>query len=319
MDILTSERGSDAALVVLPAKPAFVAAVLVVVLFARVLGRCRAASGRPRSDLLRDAAADVFGPEFLATARALAVACGPRALAAAVAVEALREGAVLVGCLLRHESGAGLAGCADFAAVRIFSHAMDAADGAGAPVIPFYEMGQDAAELVGEALVLLWNGNAGGGSTSEPPPAFAPLQIFLHRLPPVRVGLSSGLAGGAAVVLAGVAGGRGGWPELFHDCASSSSGVVTPSSSSDTWTSFLSPGPPAPGLRRGAAFSRPAAIVFTEDEPERISSFPGNGATGAIACSLDVEAAAEAESSRATRSRSRAFFGSPLPARLERS
>src|SRR4051812_18143418 len=87
----------------------------------------------------------------------------------------------------------------------------------------------------------------------------SPPRILLHRLdlPPAllrgRVGvrLADRLATPPAVFLAGVAGvGLGHWAvSLVVLAGCCSRGVVTPNSSSEMWTSALSPGPPGPWVR----------------------------------------------------------------------
>jgi hypothetical protein len=149
---------------------AFVVTVLAVGLSARWANRWWVARGGPRPTLLQRAIREQLPDDGdLAAAgtsprpRVLVGTYGSEALAPAALLEARRAGATLVVCFVReiavasYKHGAG--GAAeraltletDPAAQRTFARYLDLAHEAGVPVLPVYDTGPSAAELMAEA------------------------------------------------------------------------------------------------------------------------------------------------------------------------
>jgi amino acid transporter len=139
---------------------AFVSVVLAVGLTARVVTR-RVAARAGRPSLLRQAIAEQLTPEALARPRVMVGTYGSVAMAPAALRAARDAGAALVVCFIRqvslsfkYEGGARADLDKDLAAQRTFARFLDAGHDAGVPVLPVYDMGPDAAELMAEAAAI---------------------------------------------------------------------------------------------------------------------------------------------------------------------
>lgn len=138
----------------------FVSIVMAVGLGARAVtkwlqGRCGA-----RPSLLRQAIAEQLTPEAMARPKILLGTYGSEALAPAALAEASRGGFTLVVCFIRqvalsykHE-GRRLTIDTDIAALRTFSRYLELAHKMHVPILPVYDMGSDAAELIAETAAI---------------------------------------------------------------------------------------------------------------------------------------------------------------------
>ena len=137
----------------------FVAIVMTVGLSARMLTRWFSGR-RPRPSLLRQAIAEQLGGDALARPKLLLGTYGSEQLAPAALSEARHEHATLVVCFIRqvalsykYESNRPTLDT-DQAAVKTFSRYLDLGHDFGVPVLPVYDMGSDAAELLAETAAI---------------------------------------------------------------------------------------------------------------------------------------------------------------------
>ncbi|HYO10562.1 MAG TPA: APC family permease [Tepidisphaeraceae bacterium] len=135
---------------------AFVTIVMIVGLSARQLTRYLARRRPDRPSLLRRAIADQLQGANLARRRILIGTYGSDLLATAALEEARRLDAALVVCFIRQVKLSykydekRLTIDTDPAALRAFSRFLELGHQAGVPVIPVYDSGPDAAELLAE-------------------------------------------------------------------------------------------------------------------------------------------------------------------------
>jgi len=137
----------------------FVCAVMVVGLVARALNKKLAVRKGPRPSLLRQAIMQQLGAGALNRPRVLVGTYGSCALAERALTLAKRTGATLVVCFirsvrLRYNLDRQLTMDTDIAALRTFARFLDLGDGMGVPVLPIYDSGDNAAELLAEAAAL---------------------------------------------------------------------------------------------------------------------------------------------------------------------
>jgi hypothetical protein len=137
---------------------AFVGVVLAVGLTARFLTRRLAARKGPRPSLLRQAIMEQLSPESLARPKVLLGTYGSDALAPAALAECRRTGSLLVVCFVRqvhlsykYEYAGRLTIDTDLAALRTFSRFLDLGHACGVEVVPVYDTGPDAVELMAES------------------------------------------------------------------------------------------------------------------------------------------------------------------------
>jgi len=138
----------------------FVSIVMAVGLLARSLTKELQRRRGDRPSLLRQAIAEQLTPEALGNPKLLLGTYGSDALAPAAMEEAKRRGATLVVCFIRqialsykHE-GRRLTIDTDLAALRTFSRYLDLAHTWKVPILPVYDMGPDAAELIAETAAI---------------------------------------------------------------------------------------------------------------------------------------------------------------------
>ncbi|HWE96977.1 MAG TPA: APC family permease [Tepidisphaeraceae bacterium] len=134
----------------------FVSVVMAVGLGARALTKLLQTRRGERPSLLRQAINEQLTPDALSRPKLLLGTYGSDALAPAALAQARRTNSTLVICFVRqvalsykHE-GRRLTIDTDGAALRTFSRFLDLAHGTGVPVMPVYDMGPDAAELMAE-------------------------------------------------------------------------------------------------------------------------------------------------------------------------
>jgi amino acid transporter len=134
----------------------FVLLVMGIGLAARQVTRL-AAARRPKPSLLRQAIMEQLTPEAFGKPKVLLGTYGSEALAPAALRVAKQVGAALVACFIRQvslsykyeaERKPGVE--TDLAAQRTFARFLDLGHAAGVPVIPVYDCGPDAAELMAE-------------------------------------------------------------------------------------------------------------------------------------------------------------------------
>jgi hypothetical protein len=134
----------------------FVCIVMAVGLTARQLNKMLAARKGERPSLLRQAILEQLTPEAMAKSRILIGTYGNDSLARAVMEEARRLDAALVVCFIRNVGLSfkydekGLTIDTDPAALRTFARFLDLGHETGVPIIPVYDTGPDAAELLAE-------------------------------------------------------------------------------------------------------------------------------------------------------------------------
>jgi hypothetical protein len=138
----------------------FVLIVMAVGLAARQVTRL-AAARRPKPSLLRQAISEQLTPDALTKRRMMIGTYGSAAVAPAAFQVAKQEGAALVVCFIRqvalsykYEGGKKPDIDTDLAAQRTFARFLDIGHSAGVPVIPVYDTGPDAAELMAEAAAI---------------------------------------------------------------------------------------------------------------------------------------------------------------------
>jgi amino acid transporter len=137
---------------------AFVTIVMIVGLIARAVTKKLAARKGPRPSLLRQAIMEQLSPTAMARPRLLLGTYGSEALAGAALLEARRLNATLVVCFIRgvmlsykyDGQEARLSVDTDLAAHRTFARFLDLGHQLGVPVLPVYDSGPNAAELIAE-------------------------------------------------------------------------------------------------------------------------------------------------------------------------
>lgn len=135
---------------------AFVTIVMAVGLIARAVTR-RLAARRPKPSLLRRAIAEQLPPEVMARPKIMIGTYGSVELAPAAIAEAARAEAALVVSFVRqvslsykYESEQRLDIDSDLAAQRAFARFLELGYEAGVPIVPVYDTGADAAEVMAE-------------------------------------------------------------------------------------------------------------------------------------------------------------------------
>ncbi|MDB5332828.1 MAG: amino acid permease [Phycisphaerales bacterium] len=134
----------------------FVSVVMAVGLGARALTKLLQARRGERPSLLRQAIHEQLTPDALSRPKLLLCTYGSDALAPVALAEARRTNSTLMVCFVRQvtlsyrHQGRRLTIDTDAAALRTFSRFLDHAHGTGVPVLPVYDMGPDAAELIAE-------------------------------------------------------------------------------------------------------------------------------------------------------------------------
>ncbi|MDB5357368.1 MAG: amino acid permease [Phycisphaerales bacterium] len=138
----------------------FVSVVMAVGLSARALTKWLKARRAERPSLLRQAINEQLTPDAMARPKLLLGTYGSDVLAPAALAEAKRTNSTLVVCFIRqialsykHE-GRRLTIDTDVAALRTFSRFLDHAHATGVPILPVYDMGPDAAELMAETAAI---------------------------------------------------------------------------------------------------------------------------------------------------------------------
>lgn len=136
----------------------FVCIVMIVGLGARQLNKMLAKRKGPKLTLLRQAIMEQLDAEALAKPKILIGTYGSDALATAAFEEAKRTSSTLVVCFIRElrlDFGVGqLSMDTDLAALRTFAHFLDLGHQYGVPVLPIYDSGPNAPELIAEAAAL---------------------------------------------------------------------------------------------------------------------------------------------------------------------
>jgi hypothetical protein len=128
----------------------------VVGLAARQLNKWLATRKGPKPSLLRQAITEQLTAEALAGPKILVGTYGSDALARAAAAAAKAEGATLVICFIREITlsmkfeSSRLTIDGDLAALRVFAKYLDVGHELGVPMLPVYDTGPDAAELMAE-------------------------------------------------------------------------------------------------------------------------------------------------------------------------
>lgn len=136
----------------------FVCIVMAIGLTARALTKW-VQGRRERPSLLRQAIHEQLTADALAQPKILLGTYGSELLAPAALLEAKREHATLVVCFIRqvtlsYKYETRLTLDTDQAAVKTFSRFLDLAHGFGVPILPVYDMGYDAAELMAETAAI---------------------------------------------------------------------------------------------------------------------------------------------------------------------
>jgi len=134
----------------------FVTIVMAVGLSARQINKM-IAKRRPKVSLLRQAIMEQLTPEALLKPKLLVGTYGSEALAEPAIQEAKRSDAALVVCFIRevtlsykYESEQKLTIDTDPAAIKVFSRYLELGHAEGVPIIPVYDTGPDAVELMAE-------------------------------------------------------------------------------------------------------------------------------------------------------------------------
>ncbi|HEY8667230.1 MAG TPA: APC family permease [Tepidisphaeraceae bacterium] len=136
---------------------AFVTIVMLVGLSARQLNKWLTTRKGPRPSLLRQAIMDQLTPEALGKPKILIGTYGSEALAPVALAEAKKSGCTLVVCFVRevnlsykYDSEQQLTIDTDLAAQKAFSRFLDMGHAIGVPIIPIYDTGPNAPELMAE-------------------------------------------------------------------------------------------------------------------------------------------------------------------------
>ena len=137
----------------------FVTIVMVVGLTARQFNKWFANRKGPRPSLLRQAIMHQLGAGALDRRRVLVGTYGSDALAIPALARAKELGATLVVCFIRSVRispnwGPSLTMDTDMAALRTFARFLDLGHTMGVPVLPVYDSGEDAVELMAEAAAM---------------------------------------------------------------------------------------------------------------------------------------------------------------------
>jgi len=137
----------------------FVTIVMVVGLTARQFNKWFANRKGPRPSLLRQAIMHQLGAGALDRRRILVGTYGSDALALPALARAKELGATLVVCFIRSVRispnwGPSLTMDTDMAALRTFARFLDLGHTMGVPVLPVYDSGEDAVELMAEAAAM---------------------------------------------------------------------------------------------------------------------------------------------------------------------
>ena len=138
----------------------FVTVVMILGLTARQLSKWFANRKGPQLSLLRTAVVEQLTPDAFARPKLLIGTYGSHAVAAAAFVEAKKENASLVVCFIRevhlsYKWDQALNIDSDLAAQRTFARFLELGHASGVPVIPIYDSGSDAAELIAENAAML--------------------------------------------------------------------------------------------------------------------------------------------------------------------
>jgi amino acid transporter len=138
----------------------FVSIVLVVGLSARQLNKYLATRKGPRPSLLRQATLDQLGQGALGRPKVLIGTYGSDSLARAALAEAKRTESTLIVCFIRsvnldYRWDQRLSMDTDIAALRTFARFLDLGHQFGVPVLPVYDSGDNAAELLAETAAML--------------------------------------------------------------------------------------------------------------------------------------------------------------------
>jgi hypothetical protein len=135
----------------------FVSIVLVVGLSARALNKMLSARKGPKPSLLKQAVFEQLSGEAMLKRKILIGTYGSDALARSALEQARDEDAMLVVCFIRqvnlsykYESEQKLTIDTDLAALRAFAKYLDLGHEMGVHVLPVYDTGPDAAELMAE-------------------------------------------------------------------------------------------------------------------------------------------------------------------------
>lgn len=136
----------------------FVCVVMAIGLSVRSLTRWLARRRGPRPTLLQQAIREQLSPDALAAPKLLVGTYGSEELAPAALLEARRGGATLVVAFIREvalsfkysDQEKRLSFDTDLAAQRTFSRYLELAHQAGVPILPVYDSGPDAPELIAE-------------------------------------------------------------------------------------------------------------------------------------------------------------------------
>ena len=137
----------------------FVTIVMTVGLTARQVNKMMAVRRGPRPSLLRQASLEQLGAGAMERPKILVGTYGSEALARPALAEAKRTGATLVVCFIRsvriaYNWDRGLTMDTDASALRVFARFLDLGHEMGVPVLPVYDSGDSAAELLAEAAAL---------------------------------------------------------------------------------------------------------------------------------------------------------------------
>jgi amino acid transporter len=136
----------------------FVTVVMIVGLSARQINKKLANRKGPRPTLLRQAIMEQLDTDDLQRPKILIGTYGSDALAHTAFAEAKRTGSILVVCFIRElrmDFGfTQLSMDSDLAALRTFARFLDLGHHYGVPVLPIYDSGQDAVELIAEAAAM---------------------------------------------------------------------------------------------------------------------------------------------------------------------
>jgi len=134
----------------------FVTIVMVIGLSARQLNKWLAKRKGPRLSLLRQAIAEQLAGVNFDRPKILVGTYGSEAMARAALARAKSRGAMLVVCFIRsvrisYQWDRALSMDTDIAALRTFARFLELGHETGVPILPVYDSGDDAAELVAEA------------------------------------------------------------------------------------------------------------------------------------------------------------------------
>jgi amino acid transporter len=137
----------------------FVSIVMVVGLLARQINKWMGARKGPKLSLLRQAVEFQLSHQALSKPKLLVGTYGSDKLARPALIQAKRQDATLVVCFIRsvrisRNFEHTLNMDTDLAAIRTFSRFLELGHQLGVPILPVYDSGDDAAELLAEAAAL---------------------------------------------------------------------------------------------------------------------------------------------------------------------